>query len=113
MNKEQIKSYLNELKELELLDFYNTIACEYGSIDDMIYFNDESFFETQFVTKIDSELSKINPQSKYNPNDKFIRMIEYNKIDTSNELIKMIDLDVLVGLVFEYFDEVFKMGLIN
>lgn len=113
MNKEQIKSYLIELKELDLLDFYNTIVCEYGSIDDMIYINNKSFFETQFVTKKDSELSKINPQSKYNPNDKYIRMIEYKKLDTSNELIKMIDLNILVGLVFEYFDEVFKMGLIN
>lgn len=113
MNKEQIKSYLNELKEQELLDFYNTIACEYGSNDDMIYLNNKSFFESQFLNEKDREQSKLNPRSKYNPKDKFIRMIEYKKIETSSSLKTMIDFEVLTNLVHDYFDEVFKMGLFD
>lgn len=113
MNKEQIKSYLNELKELELLDFYNTIACEYGSNDDMIYLNNKSFFESQFLNEKDSEQSKLNPLSKYNPNDKFIRMIEYKKIETSSILKSLIEFEVLTSLVYDYFDEVVNMGLLD
>lgn len=112
MNKEQINNYLNELKELELLDFYNTIVCEYGSIDDMIYFNDKSFFESQFIDKKDSEQSKINPRSQYNSKDKFIRMIEYKKIETSSSLKTMIDFEVLTNLVYDYFDKVVSLGMI-
>ena len=112
MNKQQIRNYIIGLSEFELLDFYNTIVCEYGSTDDMIHYNTSSFFKNEFINGEDAEQSKIKSKLTYNPKDKFIQMIEYMKLETSNELLNLINLNILTDLVYKNIDEVIQMGII-
>ena len=101
MKREEIKKYIINLNELELLDFYNTIACRLCSSDDMIYLNNIDFFKTQFLNNEDAELSKINKRSLYNEKDKYIRMLEYKIIESSNDLLDLIEIEVLSNIVYD------------
>ncbi len=113
MTDKQIKEYFLKLTETEKIDFYNIVVCELCSSDDMIFYNDKFFFENQFINKLDSEQSKLNQLSNYNINDKFIRMIEYKKLESSNDILQMIDLKVFIDLVKQYYTQLYDIGLFN
>ncbi|MGV0969459.1 MULTISPECIES: hypothetical protein [unclassified Empedobacter] len=113
MTSTELKNHLEKMQEVEILDFYNTMACCFGSSDDMIYYNDDEFYKTQFLNSWDSQVSKINPESKFNEFDKFVKMLEYKKLETANSIFDLMNLDVLIELIAENLEEVKDMNVLN
>ena len=111
MTKEEIKNYVTGLGELNLIDFYNTIACNFNSSDAMIHHNTNQFFRDEFLSLQDAEVSK--QSINYKSADKYVVMLEYMELKTSSNLYDLIDLNELVNMVYDCFDEVVKMGIIQ
>ncbi|GGE92246.1 hypothetical protein SAMN05443634_10886 [Chishuiella changwenlii] len=111
MTKREIKQYFLSLEEESKQDFYNSIVCRFGSSDDMIHLNNSEFFETQFLNLSDIEQSKSD--NSYIDKDKYIKMIEYKKLETSTNIMKLIDLKILIDVTRENIAEVLQMGLIQ
>jgi|GEM_PF-883583 len=111
MTKQEIKQYISELNETEKLDLYNSIACRFGSADDIIFIHDSKFYETQFLNSLDAEQSKAD--NTINESDKYVKMIEYKKLETSNDILELMEVEILIDLIFENLDEVVEMGLIQ
>lgn len=110
MNKEEFKNQFMNMQEQEQMDFYNTVVCCFGSSDDMIYLNNAQFWLHQFLSDEDVKQAKANPQSKYRAKDRFIRMLEYKQVETSNSFTELAEVDILAGLVLENLEEVRTMG---
>lgn len=111
MTKEEIKNYVTGLCELNLLDFYNSIACNFYSSDAMIHHNTNQFFRDEFLSLQDAEVSKQNPN--YKPTDKYVLMLEYMRLKSSSNIYDLIDLNELVNLTSNYIDEVLNMEIIQ
>ena len=111
MTKQEIKQYISELNETEKLDLYNSIACRFGSADDIIFIHDSKFYETQFLNSLDAEQSKVD--NTINESDKYVKMLEYKKLETSNDILELMEVEILINLIFENLDEVVEMGLIQ
>ncbi|MFV0220577.1 hypothetical protein OBK23_13015 [Empedobacter falsenii] len=111
MTKQEIKQYILGLNETEKLDLYNSIACRFGSADDIIFIHDSKFYETQFLNSLDAEQSKAD--NTINESDKYVKMIEYKKLETSNDILELMEVEILIDLIFENLDEVVEMGLIQ
>ncbi|MFV0231712.1 hypothetical protein OBK30_01415 [Empedobacter falsenii] len=111
MTKQEIKQYILGLTETEKLDLYNSIACRFGSADDMILIHDSKFYETQFLNSLDAEQSKAD--NTINESDKYVKMIEYKKLETSNDILELMEVEILINIIFENLDEVVEMGLIQ
>lgn len=111
MTKEEIKNYVAGLCELNLLDFYNSIACNFYSSDAMIHHNTNQFFRDEFLSLQDAEVSKQNPS--YKPTDKYVLMLEYMQLKSSSNIYDLINLNELVNLVSNYIDEVLNIGIIQ
>lgn len=111
MTKQEIKQYILELNETDKLDLYNSIACRFGSADDIIFIHDSKFYETQFLNSLDAEQSKAD--NTINESDKYVKMIEYKKLETSNDILELMEVEILIDLIFENLDEVVEMGLIQ
>ncbi|WP_312133711.1 hypothetical protein [Empedobacter sp.] len=111
MTKQEIKQYILELNETDKLDLYNSIACRFGSTDDMILIHDSKFYETQFLNSLDAEQSKAD--NTINESDKYVKMIEYKKLETSNDILELMEVEILINLIFDNLDEVAEMGLIQ
>ena len=111
MTKQEIKQYISELNEIDKLDLYNSIACRFGSTDDIIFIHDLKFYETQFLNSSDAEQSKAD--NTINESDKYVKMIEYKKLETSNDILELMEVEILIDLIFENLDEVVEMGLIQ
>lgn len=111
MTKKEIRAYFHKLGAFQKRDFYNSIACRFGSSDDMIHLNNSEFFETQFLNKQDAEQSKSN--NSYNQKHTYVRMLEYKKLETSNNLLDLIELETMKEIIFVNLDEVKEMGIIN
>ena len=111
MTKQEIKQYISELNETEKLDLYNSIACRFGSADDIIFIHDSKFYETQFLNSLDAEQSKAD--NTINESDKYVKMIEYKKLETSSDILELMEVEILINIIFENLDEVVEMGLIQ
>lgn len=111
MTKQEIKQYILGLNETEKLDLYNSIACRFGSSDDMIHLNNSKFYETQFLNSSDAGQSKAD--NTINESDKYVKMLEYKKLETSNDILELMEVEILINLIFDNLDEVVEMGLIQ
>ena len=111
MTKQEIKQYISELNETEKLDLYNSIACRFGSADDIIFIHDSKFYETQFLNSLDAEQSKVD--KTINESDKYVKMLEYKKLETSSDILELMEVEILINIIFENLDEVVEMGLIQ
>jgi len=111
MTKKEIKAYFHELGAFQKRDFYNSIVCRFGSSDDMVHLNNSEFFETQFLNSSDAEQSKSD--NNYNQEHTYVRMLEYKKLETSNNLLSLINQKELAEVVFENIAEVLEIGIIE
>lgn len=111
MTKEEIINYVTGLCELNLLDFYNSIACNFYSSDAIIHHNTNQFFRDEFLSLNDAEVSK--QSINYKPTDKYVLMLEYMQLKTSSNLYDLINIDELVNLTHFYLAEVLNMGIVQ
>lgn len=100
-----IQEYLNQQLDFDLMDFYNRVSELVGESQYLILENGNDFLENSFLNKKDAVIAVLNNQSSYNLNHKFVLLVDYYTIVSSDTVKALINMKALVDLVIQY-DEV-------
>lgn len=100
-----IQEYLNQQLDFDLMDFYNRVSELVGESQYLILENGNDFLENSFLNKKDAVIAVLNDQSSYNLNHKFVLLVDYYTIVSSDTVKALINMKALVDLVIQY-DEV-------
>lgn len=100
-----IQEYLNQQLDFDLMDFYNRVSELVGESQYLILENGNDFLENSFLNKKDAVIAVLNNQSSYNLNHKFVLLVDYYTIVSSDTVKALINMKALVDLVIQH-DEV-------
>jgi hypothetical protein len=102
---DQIISAIKEMDTNQIFDLNNTFCDEANYMDDIIYNNDEEFFDMAFSTKIDA--ARAVCFGEYNYHHDFVKFNGYGNLDTM-QYLSYNDLPDIVENIAEYILENFE-----